>query len=395
MLQYFESFIESKVPGAKPMLIVIRGSRAYGTNLPESDTDYAGVYIQSQDDILGSNYIPQIADVKNDIVFYEIKRFVELLSSNNPTVLELLNTPDDRVIFKHYSFNNLLNIKDKFITKVCASSFGGYGTQQIKKAKGLDKKQNWEDDKMTKKDLLDFCFVIRDEKAIPWKKWNSAPTRQYEEKYIGAVKIPNSPGMYAFFYDRKAFLCFSQSLSNTQRNKAKKEYKKEIVGNTVLGYRGLINQDEEGNESNSLRLSSIPKGEKPFVLISYNQNGYSSHCTEFKSYQEWLKNRNENRYVDVKEHGQKIDGKNMMHCVRLLDMAMEIAQGKGVIVRRPNRDYLLSIRKGKVDLSTLITNAESYIKKIDELFDKSNLPKSVDKKLAHQVLIDIRKSFYN
>lgn len=31
----------------------IVGSQAYGTNIPTSDTDYKGVYMQSEDDLLG------------------------------------------------------------------------------------------------------------------------------------------------------------------------------------------------------------------------------------------------------------------------------------------------------------------------------------------------------
>ena len=64
-----------------------------------------------------------------------------------------------------------------------------------------------------------------------------------------------------------------------------------------------------------------------------------------------MKERNEARWVDVKSHGQKIDGKNMMHCRRLMDMAREIGEGKGINVRRENADYLISIRKGEVDLN--------------------------------------------
>jgi hypothetical protein len=36
MKDYFLKFIEEKCPGAQPLLIVIRGSQAYGTNLPTS-----------------------------------------------------------------------------------------------------------------------------------------------------------------------------------------------------------------------------------------------------------------------------------------------------------------------------------------------------------------------
>ena len=97
-----------------------------------------------------------------------------------------------------------------------------------------------------------------------------------------------------------------------------------------FGYKGLVKTGEGQNvaESNALRLSSIPKGETPICNIVYNKDGYSEHCKDYKSYEEWLENRNEARWVDVKSHGQKIDGKNMMHCKRLISMAKEIAEGK-------------------------------------------------------------------
>jgi predicted nucleotidyltransferase len=83
MKQQFIDFIESKSPGATPLLIAIRGSQAYGTNLPTSDTDMAGVFIQSKEDIYGFGYLDQINDDKSDVVFYEIRRFLQLLESNN------------------------------------------------------------------------------------------------------------------------------------------------------------------------------------------------------------------------------------------------------------------------------------------------------------------------
>ena len=168
----FRQFIDEKVKGAKPLFIVIRGSQAYGTQLPTSDIDYSGVYIQQKDDIFGFGYKEQISDDKNDLVLYEIKRFLELLQTANPTVLELLSTPEDCIIYKDPIFDLILQSKDIFLTKKCKNSFTGYGFSQIKKAKGLNKKQNWEKEKITRKDILDFVFVIENEKTIPWKVWN-------------------------------------------------------------------------------------------------------------------------------------------------------------------------------------------------------------------------------
>jgi predicted nucleotidyltransferase len=393
MTEQFKSFISSKCPGAEPLLIVIRGSQAYGTNLPTSDTDYSGIYIQSAEDILGFRYKEQINDDKNDTVFYEIRRFLDLLSSNNPTVLELLNTPEDCILFKHPLMDKILQHRDKFITKTCGKSFAGYAIQQIKKAKGQDKKQNWEKDKVTRKDVLDFVYVIEGEKSIPWKVWNNGT---FEEKFCGVVNIPNARDVYVVYFDKTAFMCFSELIPEGVRNSTK-HIRKECNLSLGLGYKGLINTEEGENAgvSNQLRLSSVPKDQIPICVVTYNKDAYTQHCKDYKSYQTWLQERNEQRWIEVESHGQKIDGKNMMHCRRLLDMSREIAQGKGIIVRRENAQELIDIRKGKVDLESLLDRAEQDIKEIDDLFKNSELPDFVDKDFMNSLLISIRKEFYS
>ena len=386
------NLINEKCPGAKPLYLVIRGSHAYGTNIETSDTDYSGIFIQSVDDILGNKYVEQINDDNNDIVIYEIRRFIELLSKNNPTVLELLNTPEDCVIYKDPAFDEILINRDKFITKICANSFGGYAKMQISKAKGQNKKQNWEKDKVTRKEVIDFVYVIEGEKSISWKEWNKG---RYEEKFIGVVNVPNARDIYAVYFDKDAFCMFSESISESTRDTLIK-VRKESGQPMGFGYKGLIKTGEGVNsaESNQLRLSSIPKGEEPICVITYNKDGYTQHCNDYKSYQTWIEQRNEARWVDVRSHGQKIDGKNMLHCKRLMEMAREIAEGKGIIVRRPNAKELIAIRKGEVDLQTLIDSVEKEIVEIDKLFANSSLPDSVDNNFVHELIVKIRKQIY-
>ena len=287
----------------------------------------------------------------------------------------------------------ILENKDKFITKICANSFGGYAKMQIQKAKGQNKKQNWEKDKVTRKEVIDFVYVIEGEKSIPWKVWNE--DFKYDEKFIGVVNVPNARDIYAVYFDEVANMCFSESVPEDVRESSK-YLRKESELSMGFGYKGLVKSNEGiiSSESNALRLSSIPKGENPICNIIYNKDAYTQHCNDYKSYQTWLNERNEARWVDVKSHGQKIDGKNMMHCKRLIQMAREIAEGKGIIVRRENAKELISIRKGEVDLQTLIDNVESEIVEIDKLFKESNLPDSVDINFTHELIVKIRKQLY-
>ena len=75
-------------------------------------------------------------------------------------------------------------------------------------------------------------------------------------------------------------------------------------------------------------------------------------------------------------------------------MAKEIAEGKGILVRRENAQELLSIRRGEVDLQSLIDRAENDIVEIDRLFKESDLPESVDLGFINDLLVSVRKEFY-
>lgn len=388
-LEDFRKFIDDRCTNATPLFLTMRGSHAYGTNVETSDHDYAGVYIQDIDDILGNSYKEQINDDKNDTVLYELKRFIELLASANPTMIELLNTPDDCIIYKHPAFDAILANKDKFITKKCKQSFGGYARQQITKAKGQNKKVNWEKEKIERRTTLDFCYYMDNGKSIPITTYLSK--LNLDQRFCGLVSVAHARDLYAIYYDFDSAAIHSDLISKWARNVNKFYFK--IWNHKVgLGYKGIAFED-----SNQLRLSSIPKNNTHFIgYLSYNKDGYSQHCDDYKSYQTWLENKNEARWIDNKSHGQKIDGKNMLHCQRLLNMAKEIAEGKGVIVRRPDAKYLISIRKGEVDLQTLIDGAEKQIKDIDALYDSvdNTLPDDVSFEFVNDLILQVRKQAY-
>lgn len=328
------------------------GSHAYGTNVEGSDKDYKGVYAQHPEDLMAFGYKEQYHK-SADEEYFEVRRFLQLAQSANPTVIELLWMPEDCIQHIHPAFEYIIENRDIFLTKRCKDSFTGYALQQIRKARGLDKMMNWENQRFQKKQLINFCYAYVNGKSVPLIEFLQEHNISLEN--CGITNIPHMPGMYNLFYS--------------------KEHK----------YKGI----ESSNYT--LRLSNIPKGETPLVLISYNKDAFMQHAKDYKSYQTWLKERNTQRYVDVKNHGQKIDGKNMLHCMRLIDEAQEIATQKTINVRRPNADYLISIRKGEVDLEEILQKAESGVKQIDEAFEKSNLPKEADPKKVDELLREVRR----
>ncbi|MEK6828513.1 MAG: nucleotidyltransferase domain-containing protein [Nanoarchaeota archaeon] len=368
------------------------GSQAHGTSTPQSDVDKAFIYILPQEFIYGTKYQEQLR-IHKDYTGFEIRRFLELAQSNNPTILELLYSPEDCVVTKHPVFQHAIDIRDQILTKRCRDSFAGYAKKQIEKAKGLDKMQNWEKERVTRKEPIDFCYIIEGYGTKPLKIW--LDENEYEQKFCGVSKIPNARDVYAIFYDHKAHLCFSDLMSTEDKEHNKKILKEK--GETVgLGYKGVAKTGvgENAAESNQLRLSSIPKGEEQMAILIYNKDGYTAHCKDYASYQVWLENRNEQRWVDNKEHGQQYDGKNLMHCKRLLQIAREIAETGTVQIRRPNPEELQDIRKGRVNLEELLHWAQEEMNALDAAFDNCNLPDEVGGELINQTLIKIRKDFY-
>ena len=157
-------------------------------------------------------------------------------------------------------------------------------------------------------------------------------------------------------------------------------------------FAGIVSDEET---SNDIQLTSIPKGLKPCATLVFNKDGYSSHCKKYQEYQDWLKNRNENRFKMNKEHGKNYDSKNMMHTYRLLLMAHEMAKGELRVRRSPKEiEHLMKIRRGEYEYNNLLKEAEELISNLDEAFNNSSLPKEVDREFALNLLLDIRKTYY-
>jgi predicted nucleotidyltransferase len=71
-----------------PDLLVIAGSRLYGTNTPESDTDFRGFVTPPFEYLVGLNNFKHQIIREPDTVIYSITRFFQLLITGDPTTYE-------------------------------------------------------------------------------------------------------------------------------------------------------------------------------------------------------------------------------------------------------------------------------------------------------------------
>ncbi|SUO95525.1 DNA polymerase beta superfamily protein [Suttonella ornithocola] len=106
------------------LLEMISGSRAYGLATETSDIDIKDVFYLPQADFYGLERIHQISNETNDIVYYELGRFVELLLESNPNVMELLFPPSDCIRIYHPLITQFK--PEWFVSKQCQQTFAGY-----------------------------------------------------------------------------------------------------------------------------------------------------------------------------------------------------------------------------------------------------------------------------
>ena len=424
----------------------IRGSHAYSLQNPDgsSDVDTGGIYMAPAEQLigLGLDYQEQIADEKNDNVWIELNKYMNLLLKSNPTVLESLFVPDKCVLFEHPIMTFIKEHRDVFITKECFKPLGGYAVQQIKKCRGLHKafvnpitERLWP---------LDFCYTFHKQGSSKIRNW--LEYRGLKQQYCGLVNIPNMHDVLGCYYDwGNHFLNEGVTLEDLingwndftdydtikivrqikeeGREDLKETLKKAQFKNMVrfivdfyhlrvdsapydsydftadslekwykeqkpIGYSGIVGEDGKSNE---IRLSSVSKGEMPICWISYNASGFSSHCVDYKNYQDWVKHRNPVRYENNK--GKTYDAKNVSHSFRLIAMCTEIARGEGFKVDRSgiDSDFLIKVKQHGYEYEEVIALLDEKKKIMDEAIAKSTIPEKIDVEYVNNMLIDIRK----
>lgn len=283
----------------------IHGSRAYGTNTPESDTDVKGVTIPPKHYFYGFvDKFEQYEQNEPDLVIYDIRKFFKLASDCNPNIIEVLFVEDEDIIHQTKIGEKIRQHRHEFLSQRAEYTFCGYAVSQLKR---LRSHRGW---------------LMNPPKKKPERSEYGLP----EHKKISQHELDK-----------------------------------------------LINQGYDFPTEVSRMLQK--------------EKEYQSALNYYKQYQQWLKNRNSERWQMEKDFG--FDGKHATNLVRLLRLSEEILRHGEVFVKRPDAEELKSIKNGAWSYDYLINWAEEQKEKVRELKETTHLPKKPNRNKLDELCVEL------
>ena len=119
----------------KPLLIVMSGSHAYGTQTDTSDIDVRGIVMPPKEALIGLSPFEQ-HEVHNketnvDAVLYGLPKATKLILGNNPNMIELLSPQERNHIYISSEGRELIEHRHDFLSQKVVFTFGAYAKAQL------------------------------------------------------------------------------------------------------------------------------------------------------------------------------------------------------------------------------------------------------------------------
>lgn len=201
--------------GKNIIYLTVSGSRAYGTNNENSDTDIRGVAIERPVEIYGNKTFEQVEDRNTDTVIYALKKYVYLCQGCNPNVIEMLGTREQDIIYINDIGRMLRDNVSLFLTKKAYATFAGYATMQLRRLQNALAHDSYNDEEKEHHIL----------KSIQSMMMNAKNEYELEKGTIDFI-IPDDENEIKVNVDMKKlslrrFLALNSDLNNMLRNYSK------------------------------------------------------------------------------------------------------------------------------------------------------------------------------
>lgn len=355
-------FIDKNLPWLKNNLIflTLHGSHAYGTNRPDSDIDLRGISIPPKSYSLGvlDNFEQSVMSEPVDCTIFGIQKFVKLAMEGNPNALEIIFTDPSDHLFVNEIGQSLLDIRHLFVSKKCKHTMAGYAFQQLKRIKTH---RQWllegEIEKPTREDFK----LPEGRKLIP-------DHQQLEIEAQIKNKIDewtiDTTGM-----EPSAQIEFKNNLSQV-----------------------LLDMKLNSEEFHIYAARSLGLDDN-LTEAFQKERAYKNALKHYKDREIWKKERNKVRFE--LEEKFSFDTKHGMHLVRLYLSCIEMLKTHTITVKRPDAEFLLSIRNGAWSYDELIEWASKKDEELNELYKTSTLRHEPNRVEINNWLINTQTTFYN
>jgi predicted nucleotidyltransferase len=332
------------------------GSHAYGLNIENSDLDFKGITIQPKRFFISFEYFdqkdkgwepfdqtkfPQLDG--SDSVVYGIRRYLSLLHSQNPNILEMIWQEPDDYLFINDLGQMLIDNREKLISKRISGTFIQYARAQIKK---METHRKW---------LLEPPM-----RKPQWEDYG-VDSNCLSLTQIGAF----IEYLYLLIKDKIQYY-----------NSYKDLY---TILTEDVDWKGVLKQNNLPEECVEM-TQSLTRGSDDYMVLLRASQSYRADLKRWENYQDWMRNRNVKRSEIEKHCGY--DGKNASHCVRLMKMAIECMRSGELIVNRQragDSELLLSIKLGRLtyeELSSIVNGL--FVESEDVLNNHCILPNQID-----------------
>lgn len=332
----------------------IVGSNLYGTNTPQSDIDVRGVFVPDEQYFYGwLHRIEQFEDKVNDVTYHEIRKFLKLAVDNNPNIIEYLFIPENLCMVYTKEWEDIINERNKFLSKKIKYTFSGYAHSQFNRIK---RHRGW---------------LLNPPKKKPERSdYGLDNTRStLSKEQIGAFNVL----LALYLEDIRQFHSLREDLEKMEE---------------THNFKNMCQQMK------TLDLQAI----KTIIPISDNflealerEKAYINAKREWDQYQNWKKNRNPDRAILEEKYGY--DTKHASHLYRLMSEGEELLLMGHITFPRPDAEKLLDIRNGCLSYDQLMQIIQDYDNFFEELYEKTWLPHSPDRVTIDQLCQNIVKEY--
>lgn len=163
---------------------MIFGSHLYGTNTPESDSDYKGVFLPSKRDVFLGEIKKSIPEntkkdctAKNtcndiDTEMYSLHYFLKMGCNGETAVLDMVHAPSNMIISNSMIWQEIVKERHRFYTKNLTALIG-YARRQASKYGVKGSRLN------DAKTVLNFCKGIEFGEVKLKSVWDSLPSGEH------------------------------------------------------------------------------------------------------------------------------------------------------------------------------------------------------------------------